>query len=326
MTAPEITLVVASHARALRLRWLLEALGEQTLERGRWELVVVHDNPDEDPTEALLRSHPLAAGPDPVLRHHRLPTGTGSPARQRNVGWRDARAPLVAFTDDDCRPDPRWLERMLATAAGAAGQIVQGATEPDPHEALVLLAPRVRTLRVDPPVRECPTCNILYPRALLVAVGGFDERFPGPAGEDTDLAERARATGARLVAAPDAIVFHAVDAYSYTGYVRLLWKWRHLPFVLKRHPHLRDGLALGVFWKASHWRMLLAAAGVAAAVRWKPAALLALPYLRSTVLVHGRRPDAIARAVAELPSRVVGDATEIAAVGAGSIRYRTLLL
>src|SRR5215204_4358933 len=97
---PEISLVVASHARPLRLRWLLNALEEQTLDRSRWELIVVHDNPDADATEDLLRTHPLAQS---VLRHHRLPVGTGSPARQRNVGWRDARAPVVAFTDDDCR-------------------------------------------------------------------------------------------------------------------------------------------------------------------------------------------------------------------------------
>jgi GT2 family glycosyltransferase len=325
MPAPELTLVVASHARHLRLRWLLNALEDQTLDRSRWELVVVHDNPDDDPTEGLLREHPLAhAG---VLRHHHLEVGTGSPARQRNVGWRDAQAPLVAFTDDDCRPDPHWLERMLEAAQAAPDAIVQGATTPDPHEALVLLAPRVRTLRVVPPVREAPTCNILYPRAALEAVDGFDERFPGPAGEDTDLAERVRAqTGADLVPVPDAMIHHAVDAYSVLGWAKLLWKWQHLPFVVRRHPHLREGGAFRIFWKHSHWRLLLALLGLGAAPRFRPAALLAVPYLRHAALVHGRRPSGVARALCELPSRAFGDAVEIAAVTKGSITYRTVLL
>jgi GT2 family glycosyltransferase len=321
---PEISLVVASHARPLRLRWLLNALEEQTLDRSRWELIVVHDNPDDDATEQLLRTHPLAAS---VLRHHRLPVGTGSPARQRNVGWRDARAPFVAFTDDDCRPGPHWLERMLAAAQAAPDAIVQGATRPDPAEALVLMAPRVRTLRVEPPVREAPTCNILYPRGVLERVGGFDERFPGPAGEDTDLAERVRAqTGASLVPVPDAEVFHAVDAYTWRGWAKLLWKWQHLPFVVRRHPHLRDRGALRIFWKHAHWKLLLALLGAALSRRFAPAALLALPYLRHAALVHGRRPAGVARAVVELPSRAFGDAVEIAAVTKGSIRYRTVLL
>jgi GT2 family glycosyltransferase len=323
-TSPEISLVVASHGRPLRLRWLLNALEEQTLERDRWELVVVHDNPPGDPTHELLRTHPLTAAG--VLRFHHLEPGTGSPARQRNVGWRDAAAPVIAFTDDDCRPDPHWLERMLAAAQAAPGDIVQGATAPEPHEALVGLAPRVRTLKVDPPVRECPTCNVAYPREHLEAVDGFDERFPGPAGEDTDLAERVRALGAGLVAVPDARVFHAVEDYTLTGWVRLLWKWRHLPFVVKRHPHLRERGAFRIFWKHAHWRLLLALVGLAAAARFRPAALLALPYLRHAALVHGRHPAAIARGLVELPSRVVGDATEIAAVAQGSVKYRTVLL
>jgi glycosyltransferase involved in cell wall biosynthesis len=320
---PEITLVVASHARALRLRWLLNALEEQTLERSRWELVVVHDNAGEE-TEQLLRGHPLAeAG---VLRHHRLAVGTGTPAVQRNTGWRDARAPLVAFTDDDCRPDPAWLERMLSVADENPGAIVQGATRPEPHEAALLVAPRTRTLHVDPPAWEVPTCNVVYPRALLERSGGFDEAFPGAAGEDTDLAERARALGADLVAAPEAVVYHAVEAYSLRDMARLTWKWRDLPLVVKRHPHLRSRAPLGVFWKHSHWRLLLALAGVAGARRVPPLALLTLPYLRHAAFVHGRRPAAVGRAVIELPSRTAIDLVEIAAVTSGSVRHRTPVL
>src|SRR3712207_8492081 len=39
------------------------------------------------------------------------------------------------------------------------------------------------------------TCNIVYPRAVLEALGGFDERMPRPAGEDVELAQRAIAAG-----------------------------------------------------------------------------------------------------------------------------------
>ena len=319
----EIAIVVPSHSRPVRLRWLLDALQEQTLARGRWEVVVVHDDPGEA-TEAMLREHPLArAG---VLRHRRLEPGTGTAARQRNIGWREARAPLVAFTDDDCRPGPAWLERLLAVAHRAPGAIVQGATRPDPLEAAVLKAPRVRTLHVDPPTRECPACNVLYPRALLERLGGFDQSFPAPAGEDTDLAERARAAGAALVPAADAVVFHAVESYSLAGMARLSWKWQHLALLVKRHPGLRERVALRVFWKPSHWRLALAAAGAAGARRAPVLALLALPYLRYALTVHGAGPRGIARATRELPSRVAVDAVEFAALACGSARYRTLLL
>ena len=37
----------------------------------------------------------------------------GGPAKARNRGWRAAAAPLVAFTDDDCRPSTTWLQELL---------------------------------------------------------------------------------------------------------------------------------------------------------------------------------------------------------------------
>ena len=50
---------MASRDRAIRLRWLLNALEEQTLPAERWEVVVAHDSIGPE-TEQLLRSHPLA--------------------------------------------------------------------------------------------------------------------------------------------------------------------------------------------------------------------------------------------------------------------------
>jgi glycosyltransferase involved in cell wall biosynthesis len=168
---PEIAVVVPSHDRPLRLRWLLNALEEQTLPRDRFEVVVVHDSSGPE-TEELLRTHPLAA--EGVLRHRAFAPGPG-PAHKRNAGWRMARAPLVAFTDDDCRPPPEWLERALAGARRHPGAIVQGTTRPDPdEEELVLAAAHARTQRIDPPSPWAETCNIVYPRDVLEAVGGFD--------------------------------------------------------------------------------------------------------------------------------------------------------
>ena len=41
MDGPAASVVIASHGRPLRLRWLLNALEEQTLPRAEWELIVV---------------------------------------------------------------------------------------------------------------------------------------------------------------------------------------------------------------------------------------------------------------------------------------------
>jgi GT2 family glycosyltransferase len=320
-TTPEVSVVVASHERPLRLRWLLNALEDQTLERARWELIVVHDSRGPE-TGELLDAHPLAAGGR--LRHFRLEPGTGLPGVQRNVGWRAAHAPLVAFTDDDCRPHPRWLERLLATAQEHQGALVQGRVEPDPFEVEILRAPYARTIEVpDPPGPFAQTCNILYPRPLLECVNGFAEHLAS--GEDTDLSERARATGASYLGAADAIVYHAVESSTLFGAVRRTSRWQHLAFVVKQHPHVRERLVVGVFWRRSHLLMALALAG-AASGRGRFALLLAVPYAHDQLGRRGTHVRGRLRAAVELPGRAAIDVAEMAVLARGSVRYRTLFL
>src|SRR2546423_9914478 len=110
---PDVAVAVASHDRPLGLRWLLNALEGQTLEPGRFEVVVVQDSTGDE-TARLLAEHPLAAAG--VLRAVPLPPGSASLAAMRNAGWRGAGAELVAFTDDDCRPRADWLERLVEAA------------------------------------------------------------------------------------------------------------------------------------------------------------------------------------------------------------------
>ncbi len=315
-----VSVVVASHARHLRLRWLLNALEEQSLDEP-WEVVVVHDY-DAATAERVLARHPLSeAG---ALRHIAIAPGTGSPARQRNLGWRAARGELVAFTDDDCRPEREWLERLLVAARRRPGDIVQGATRPDPLEHAVLAAPHVRTLLIEPVGLFAQTCNILYPRALLERLEGFDER--AVAGEDVELSLRARAAGARVSAAADALVYHAIESHTLPGILRENLKWRYLAYLAGRHPELRRQLTLGIFWDAEHLRVTAAAVGLAGARRRRGLLALAVPYVLSSSRRRGRGCRARAVAVVEMPGQAIRQIAEVLGLAAGSVRYRTLLL
>jgi GT2 family glycosyltransferase len=320
----EISVVVPSHARQLRLRWLLNSLEEQTLAPDRFEVIVVHDYSDDD-TRNIIERHPLAAAG--VLRHIRIEPGTGQPARQRNLGWRDATAPLVAFTDDDCRADPAWLAAHLQAAVEHPGAIVQGVTKNEPYEVETWAAPHVRTLDIPHPPNEfLQTCNIAYPRELLERLGGFDEAFEAPVGEDTDLGLRAIAQGAPVAGAPEAIVYHAVEEYSLPAMIKLGWKWRHVALLAKRHPSVRSEWALGIFWRREHAMLTAALLGALAARRFPPAALAAVPYLREQLLRRGSAKRQIAVRALELPGQVAVDAAEVATMAAGSVRHRTLVL
>jgi glycosyltransferase involved in cell wall biosynthesis len=318
---PEISVVVPSQDRPVRLRWLLNALEEQTLPSEQFEVVVAHDSKGPE-TAQLLRTHPLAeAG---VLRSFACPPGRG-PGGNRNAGWRGARASIVAFTDDDCRPPPNWLGALLDAARAHPGAIVQGATRPDPLQAELLHAsPYVLTQDIDPPNRRAETCNIAYPRAVLERLDGFDERLI--TGEDTDLWLRARAAGVELAGAPEALTFHAVVPLGLAGAVRATWRWRYVPCVVGRHPSMRRHLPLGMFWSWHHPLFLLGLTGVALARRRRAFALLALPWAVHALPSYGPSARGRVRAVLELPTRAGIHLAEIVTLASGSVRCRTIFL
>jgi glycosyltransferase involved in cell wall biosynthesis len=316
-----VSVVVASHARHLRLRWLLNALEDQTLPRERWEVVVVHDY-DGATAARVLDGHPLTESG--TLRHRAIAPGTGSPARQRNIGLRMARGELVAFTDDDCRPDGSWLAALVERAAAAPGRVVQGATRPEPLEWEVAASPHPRTLFVEPVGPFAQTANIMYPHALLARLGGFDEG--AIAGEDVGLWMRARRAGAEIVGAPDAVVYHAIDSHTLPGIVRQNLKWFHLAYLVKQHPEIREDLKLRYFWDEEH----LATAGALAAVlgaRAHPLLLgLAAPYVLRVSRRRGPGARRRALALADLPGALVRQGAEVVVMAAASVRHRTLVL
>lgn len=318
----DVTVVVPSHRRERRLRALLDALAEQTYPRGRWEVVVAHTYAP-DVAGRIFDGHELTAAG--VLRPIAVDPFRAGAARQRNAGWRAARGRLVAFTDDDCRPTPEWLERLVAVHEDDDAAIVQGATDHDPHEEhLVHVEPHVRALRVVPPDRFAQTCNILYARSLLERTGGFDEEFV--VGEDVDLYIRASDLGARLVPAPDAVTYHAVDALSTVEKIRSQHQWQHLALLVKKQPRLRQYCEWGVWYKPEHPRAVLALVALLGATRcpWMLAGVV--PYVRLERWRHGPRKRAQLRSLRDLPAHFVVEIAEVGSFAIGSWRYRTLVL
>jgi glycosyltransferase involved in cell wall biosynthesis len=319
---PEIAVVVASHDRPLRLRWLLEALAEQTLERDRFEVVVAHDSHGEE-TDRLLTEHPLAK--DGTLRHVRRPPGSSPPGANRNAGWRATRAPLIAFTDDDCRPPHEWLYNALEAATTNRGAIVQGATRPDPDEHKLLYAPVHHKQHIDPPTAWAQTCNIVYPREVLERLGGFDEQRR--VGEDAALAATARQTGVDYVADPDVLTYHAVVPTPLPRFLRSLERWEDLPLLVREHPEMRCNFPLRIFWKWTHAWLPLAAVGVGLTRRtYGLSLLLALPWAKASLPYYGPGRRNLGYRLRQGPRRAAIDVTEMAVLARGSLRHRSLLL
>lgn len=153
-------------------------------------IVLVDDRPPHDPT-------PLPVAVPYALRHlvETVPGRGAGPAAARNVGWRRAPEPWIAFLDDDVVPEPGWATALAADLTAA-----------DPDIAAVQAR-----ITVPLPVDRRPTdwerntaglatarwitADMAYRREALEAVGGFDERFPRAFREDADLALRVLGAG-----------------------------------------------------------------------------------------------------------------------------------
>jgi glycosyltransferase involved in cell wall biosynthesis len=296
---PDISVVVPTKDRPAGLAAVLRALAAQTLTPERFEVIVVDDG-----------STPAVQAAARVVRHER-PRG---PAAARNSGWRAARAPLVAFVDDDCVPVPGWLEAIAGAAGDGDAVVVQGPVGPPPGEE-ERVTPVAHTIEVGGPSRLFVSANIGYARALLERTGGFDERFRRACGEDVELGARATAAGAEVRWAPGAVVHHEVRAVGLLGTLRQTLKWTDAVRAVSMHPELRDLLVARVFWRPSHPLLLLAVAALATR-RPLLALAAAAPYARHRAAGGARW----------LPVHLAIDATEIATAVVGSVRHRTLML
>jgi glycosyltransferase involved in cell wall biosynthesis len=308
-----VSVVAATHNRAARLRLLLDALAAQTIGTDAFEVVVVDDGSGDETAEVLAGA---AAGGPLALRAlaHAEPRG---PAAARNLGWQAARGRFIAFTDDDCRPDPRWLEALLAASSGRHDRVVQGRTQPDPDE-IETLGPFSKTLDLPVQSPHYETCNILYPRAVLEALDGFDETYPAPAGEDTDLGRRAAGNGVSAVFAPDAVVSHAVHQVGPSGTLRTALLAAEDLRAYKLNPELRGLLVQGVFYRRTHPLLLQALLAAALTRRTPAAALFAVPYLMNVAgRVRKRRGGP-----QHVPFFVLHDALEVGATAVGAVRHR----
>jgi glycosyltransferase involved in cell wall biosynthesis len=227
--SPKLSVIVCSLNGAHGVDRCLRALAAQTI-YSSLELIVVDDG-STDATSEVGRSHAAT-----VVRHS---TNLGL-AAARNSGLAVASAPIVAFLDDDCEPEPVWAEQLFTGyqkgVLGVGGPILPAAlpgfafgylkrNNPlKPQEANLAKSDDIRYrlglyLRrqwaapgEDLSQREVYSfagANMSFLRQALVQVGQFDERFRF-GGEELDLCMRIRRAfpSDHLAFTPQAQVLH----------------------------------------------------------------------------------------------------------------------
>jgi glycosyltransferase involved in cell wall biosynthesis len=295
MNTPVVSVVVPTYNRPDLLERCLGALLAQDFDPAGFEIVVVDDAASESTRKQVedwsrkvevyvlwpkgrkrapvqtadsLERDAADAMPGELMRMTGSPAiryipnqGIHGPAAARNAGWQAAQAPIIAFTDDDCLPEPGWLSAgvgaILAGADGASGKILMPTpVVPSDYERDASGLER----------SDFVTANCFYRRKVLEAMRGFDPRFKVAWREDTDLYFGTLEQGFQLVKVPEAVVIHPVRGARWGISLSQQKKSQFNALLFKKHPSLyRQRVQAGPPW---HYyltliAMLAAAIGIA---------------------------------------------------------------
>jgi glycosyltransferase involved in cell wall biosynthesis len=221
-----ISAVVCTYDRYASLGNCLGALERQTLAREQCEIIVVDNTPER--AESDRQAAAYASWGNLRWLHEPRPGLSNA----RNVAMWQARAPLLAFIDDDALASPGWLAGLADAFAGFGEpvHIVGGPVRPawsgarpewlaDGLLGYLSLVDRGDEARVLGAGEWVAGTNVACRTARLRAAGGFAPAL-GRAGsgavllsnDETELEERIKAAGGRVGWAPAAAVEHCIDA------------------------------------------------------------------------------------------------------------------
>lgn len=218
------SVIVPAYNAEATLPALLDSLSNQN--HKDFEVVVI-DDASQDRTLQIDRNY--------QCKFISLSENRG-PAYCRNIGAQNALGEILVFTDSDCRVDRNWLTNIYKYFSQNDIETIMGRLVLMPSSFLgnsisALGFPAGGTLGFDRIWKvdqngftdSLSTCNCAVKKNIFRAVGGFDESFPFPGGEDSLFAYNLRKLNYRIKYCPDVLVYH--DARdSLKGFLK--WQFR----------------------------------------------------------------------------------------------------
>ncbi len=211
MKYPFVSVIVGIRNEEKFIEECIESLLNLDYPTDSYEIIIV-DGMSTDKTRDIVKKYPVR-----LLLNEKK-----NVAAARNLGVKNARGELVAFTDGDCKVDPQWLKALVHEMQACPDDVVcfggpNLIFDTDPVFGRVVGYAQESFLGSGGSaqsnnstkkhyVSSLPNCNAMYKKAAIKEAGGFDERFV--VGQDGDLNYRIGKKGNKFLYIPNAQVLH----------------------------------------------------------------------------------------------------------------------
>lgn len=198
VTAPKVSIIVASRNSEETIGECLKAILEQDYPRDAFEVIVV-DGCSTDATVKIAEKYPAKVFSLPL-----------NAAAAYNYALKIASHSILGFVDADAKVEREWLSKLVThlndpRVAGVSGAIETWNSE-NPWARSIGYEIKNRYSRIAKYTGRIATMNLLLKKSVIEEAGGWDENLPSQ--YDTDLGFRISMKGYRIAYEPDAKCYH----------------------------------------------------------------------------------------------------------------------
>jgi len=226
----EISAVICTYNRDKYIGKVLESLANQTLDKDKYEIIVVNNNSTDNTEEVCLNFEKK----HPELNFKYVVEYNQGLSYARNRGIDESKGDIIVFLDDDARVVPEYLEVIVdfmkknPKAVAVGGKVMLDYDEEPPKWASKFLIPLFGYFDYSDKIARLEGKH--YPRGLNMAfrktlfdeIGVFDINL-GRTGkkllgnEEKDIFMRIYDKGYEVYYLPEALAYHAVPVERTTS-------------------------------------------------------------------------------------------------------------
>ncbi len=181
------------------------------------------------------------------------------PAIARNMGASIAKGDFLFFIDADCIASPQWLNNHLHAHKDVNQLSVIGGGVIFPKENYWTLSDNISTFHefmTHLPRQEkmmLPSINLSIPKDIWDLTDGFNENYPYPAGEDSELTLKIHTMKYPILFEPEATVVHLPNRNKIIDLIRHAYRFGQ--YSIKSNAEYRDILFVPL--PLRHWLLTI---------------------------------------------------------------------